>query len=335
MSREFRIDKSKYCTSPLEFAKKSKGNVWFVDTESTGFEPWARDHIYSVQIMDENGLLGFLPNTEKNYPEWKKLWDQPKRHFVAWNTTFDINFIRQVNGGKIPNFARFHDGMVLFRMLDQLSSYKLKDVAKQRLGVEPKSEDTLLKFKKDYAKTRKINADQVPYDMIPNRILIPYALDDTIYLGQLFYMMYPEVRKHQASVYKTETEIIPIFADLQWQGVNVDADGAYRRKATLLQRLDNVEKKIWKLAKKEWNIRSHNDTSETLESMGYKLRYNVKDNAQTDSYTLKRYKTDLTDLIAKFHTIDYDISHYLTPMSKANNGIIHPGINQVGALTVE
>jgi len=328
---ELKVDKSKYITDPVTFLERSKGKIWSIDTETTGFEPWGKDHTYSVQIMDENGLLGFFLNLPKNSRYWKDLFYQPKRHAVFFNAPFDLNFMRKLNGGKLPSFGRVHDTMTQFRMLDHESSYKLKSIVRQRLGVEPKSEDKLMQFKKDYAKTRKISADFVPYDMIPPRILVPYALDDVVYTMQLFYLQYPEM-KSMSSVYSTETELIPIIADLHWNGIHIDAERAYRKKVHLLSKLYKVEEKIWKMAGTEFNLRSGNDCEEVLVKLGYKVKYNYKGNPMLDAFNLKAFKKELTNMMSEFNSLDFDITHYLTPMSKAVNGILHSSFNSVGAI---
>lgn len=324
-----------YVTDPREFLRKSTGEYWFTDTETTGFELWGKDNTYSLQIMDEHGNIGIFFNTEENYHYWDKLLTQPDRVIVFFNACFDMNAIRKLKGS-YPEFRRIRDVMVQYRLLHHEGKYQLKVLIEKLLKVKTESKSALDQWKEAYRKKRKISAQAmkfIPYDIIPPKILIPYALDDVIYTAQLFYLTYQSIKDYKMmGIYNTECALIPELADMKWRGIPVDSEGAYRYKVSLMHKLHRLEKKIYKTARIRWNINSNKETEKVMLKLGYKLRYNYTGNAQLDKFALARMKGDLPPLLSRHSSLDYEISHYLVPISSAN-GRLHTDLNQVGALT--
>jgi len=285
--------------------------------------------------MDEHGVIGIFFNTKDNYPLWDRLLTQPDRIIVFFNAVFDMNAIRKLKGS-YPKFKRIRDAMVQYRILHHEGKYALKWIVENVLKQKVESSDRLNQWKADYLKRKhmaKKQGDFIPYDIIPPKILIPYALDDVIYTAQIYYLTIKAIKDYgMVPIYNEECGLIEELADMKWRGVPVDSEGAYRYKVSLMHRVHRLERKIYKTAGYRWNINSGKETERVMLKLGYKLRYNYSGNASLDKFALARMKGPLPPLLAKHSSLDYEISHYLLPISNAN-GRLHTDLNQVGALT--
>lgn len=284
--------------------------------------------------MDEHGVIGIFFNTEKNHKYWEKLFNQPGRMVVFFNAVFDMNAIRKLIG-HYPKFKSIQDVMVQYRLIYQeRESYRLKYIVGKLLNVKTETEEKLVAWKKAYAKQKKIKADFIPYDLIPPRILIPYALDDVIYTAQLYFLTREEIKSNKMEgIYKQECDLIPILADMKWRGIRVDSEGAYRAKITFTRQMQSLQRRIWKEAGKKFNLSSNAETEKTLHDAGYKIKYNeVTGRPILDQFALRRMKGELPKLLADYSQREYDVSHYLKLFSECNNRL-HTDLNSVGANT--
>lgn len=101
---------------------------------------------------------------------------------------------------------------------------------------------------------------------IPPAEVCEYAAEDADITLQLYNVLLPKLKERNAEELftKIETPLVPVLAEMELAGVRIDTDELAKTSEELTQRLQNIERNIYSLAGKEFNIASPRQVGEVL-----------------------------------------------------------------------
>lgn len=248
-----------------------------VDTETTGLDAMSAE-LVGVSLCIRPGRACYIPLTHKGEAEQgdllgggeatevpeqvpleralerlKPLLEDPGILKVGQNIKYDILVLKKYG----IDLGPVDDTMVISYVLEGgLHGHGMDELALLHLGHET------IKFK-DVAGTGK---KQVTFDRVPLDAALDYAAEDADVTAKLHRLLKPRlVEEHLATVYETlERPLIPILAEMEREGIKVNAGELKRLSDDFAKRLGDFEVEIHKLAGREFNIASPKQLGEIL-----------------------------------------------------------------------
>lgn len=190
-----------------------------IDTETNGLFPKDDSIVgWSIAFSEEEGY--YIPTkhrTSLNIPQ--HLIEQLftlllKKKLIYHNAKFDIQMIAENYGIKLPVYADTY-AMAYLACFPKLA---LKEIMKDLFHYETKEFDQLLSEK--FGKTWH-SAGYTAADLTAEEIS-DYAIHDVLYTYKLFNLLAPEMQNY-ASIWKLELNLIPIVAEMNLTGLEIDA----------------------------------------------------------------------------------------------------------------
>lgn len=191
-----------------------------VDTETNGLFP-IEDKIvgWSLAFSEEEGY--YIPanhRSSQNIPEKfiVQLFQLLSTKKTIWhNAKFDIEMIYGNYGLKLPVYS---DTMAM-AYIACFPELALKKIMSNLFHYETKEFDELLseKYGKQWHANGYTAADLDPED------IYDYAIHDVLYTYKLFNLLKDDM-KNYASILKLELNLIPIVAQMNMEGLHIDAD---------------------------------------------------------------------------------------------------------------
>lgn len=138
---------------------------------------------------------------------------------VFHNAPYDITCLKNIG---IEVKPPYHDTMVQASLVNEnFESKKLKQLAKIYLNEKCKEDKELSNVKRKLKAEAKKQGKEFSYDMIPPKVLYPYAKKDANYTIRLDKKFITQLKWYMA-VYNLEMSLIPIIVDMQYTGIRVD-----------------------------------------------------------------------------------------------------------------
>lgn len=231
------------------FVKKAQAaGLFCFDTETTGLDPMMAELVglalscktgeaYYVNFPeDKDGCISLLA-------EFDALWQDERLVKIGQNLKYDMLMLRNY-GLEIK--APFFDTMLAHYVLTPESKHGMDAMAKEMLNYEPISIETLIGKKgKNQLSMREVELEKVT----------EYAAEDADITLQLYEKLAPDVKGNK--VFETiEMPVMPILADLEFEGIKVDEQALNDYSEDLGKRLVSLEAEIYQLAGEEFNINS-------------------------------------------------------------------------------
>jgi len=235
------------------------------------------------------------------------------------------------------------DTYILIYLIDvneSKNSKKLKELTKRILGVDQIELEDL--FPRKGKKKSYINFSLLPYDCVK-----AYGPADGDFTRQLYYELRPKL-VNLDFIYAVELKLLKKIAKTEYYGVRIDYSKLEDLEKKYLSEYRDLENKIYKLAKKEFDINSSKQLGDVLyNELGYPiLGYTSKGLPSTDKHVLnqlneyedqdgsKKYPAAL--LVKKYKEAGKVISSYV---NRINNDVVEyngdyfifPKYNQAGA----
>ncbi len=99
----------------------------------------------------------------------------------------------------------------------------LKELARRHLDPNAdRYEHAIRDFREGFAHRYKVRRADVTYDTVPVDLMVPYAASDTRWTLDLLPLLESHADANAARLYQTERALIPILADMEYQGARVD-----------------------------------------------------------------------------------------------------------------
>ncbi len=249
------LDKKEF-TDWLEILTESE--LFAFDTETTSLD-YMQAEIVGVSFSVEAGKAAYVPvaHDYENVPEqlsreWvleqlKPLLENSAKLKVGQNLKYDRNVLANYN---INLCGIEHDTMLQSYVLDSTATRHDMD----SLSLKYLSRKTI-KFE-DVAGKGKA---QLRFNQIALDIAGPYAAEDADITLQLHQTLWPKLKteKQLESVYKDmEMPLLTVIADIERQGVLVDAEMLAKQSELLAKRIDEIQAEAWQVADEEFNLSS-------------------------------------------------------------------------------
>lgn len=282
----------------------------FVDTETTGLDPYAND---LVLIQIKAGDEVFLINLKDSDLEpVKHALEDPKILKVFHNAIFDLKFLKKHLGCSVNNIF---DTMIAERLLTA--------------GISTLRDCSLESLAKKYLNVTLNKSCQKSFDGLElTQAQIDYARADVDILQSIFEAQKKQLKnKGLIETAQLEFSIIPAMADMELKGILVDTEKLSEIQKKLEASLLELEKELKDYA--SINVSSPKQVLETLNGMGFKVE-------DTKDSTLEGIDHPFVKLILKHRRASKLHSSFATKLPTRVNphtGRIHPDFLQVGTDT--
>lgn len=259
------------------FSELKKQTKFTFDTETDGFDPltanllgisfsWEEGEAFYVVIESEKSKVESTTNLfnfnqssgENRINPWleklKPIFENEKIEKYGHNIKFDYRVMKH-NGINVANSA--FDTMVASYLLNPgTRQHNLDAVAFTELGFEKISKDDLLGKGKDKKTFAELAADRLGI----------YSCEDADFTWRLVNKLRPQLaeQKLEKLFHDIEMPLIPVLADTEDNGICVDKKFLANLSKEMDKRIKGLEKKIYQLAGKEFNIKSTQQLREVL-----------------------------------------------------------------------
>lgn len=284
-----RISREKYeCVTDLAtldnwLSRIKEAGVCAVDTETTSLNVM-RAELVGVSLALGPGEACYIPLAHKGVAEGTldlggegnaapKQIDKEKA-LLALKTILEDPGILKIGQNMKYDYLVFKNNGITLTSFDDtmLLSYVLE------AGLHGHGMDELAQLHLDhktvsFKEVAGVGKSQVTFDFVPLDKATEYAAEDADITARLWRILKPDLLKNKlANVYEAlERPLVPILAEMEANGIKVDAGVLRRLSNDFSTRLADLEKEIHKLAGSEFNIASPKQLGKVLfEDLGLK-----------------------------------------------------------------
>jgi DNA polymerase I len=184
--------------------------------------------------------------------------------------------------------------------------------------------------------------DSVPIEECPLDRVTAYAAEKADLALRLRPLLEPQLERFALDRLFREIELplVEVLADMEWQGIRIDAAFFADMAARLARELDAIQQEIWKVAGEEFNINSTPKLRSILyEKLGLPVLRRTKTGPSTDAAVLEELAEKgfpLPRLLLEFRQVDKLKGTYVDALPVLVNpgtGRIHTSFNQTVAAT--
>lgn len=232
----------------------------FIDIETSGLNPFA-DRVVGLSIASEKSSVRYLSLsniTEKQKDERIKgiaeILSDKSKEIIGHNLKFVILFLKPL-GIKIEGCL--YDTMLMHYILDPEGKHALPSLVSRYLGRTIREVEDIIGR----------GSNQIRLDEVAETTVGEYASEKTEALRVLFGILKEELSNNGfCSLYnEIEAPLIPVLADMEYEGVTIDTAALHEYSAVLQNRLQLLETKIRNEADEETlNINSSKQLGEVL-----------------------------------------------------------------------
>ncbi len=337
--RDYRIIRTEEELAGVIKAIESCGEV-SVDTETTSINPVDADLVgISLSIGENAGW--YIPVTSKALFQEEHIerdralkllkppLENPDIKKIGQNIKYDAIVLH--NAG-IELDGIWFDTMVASYLLSPIDRrHNLNELAERYLDYKKITfEDLVGKGKK-----------AIPITEVPIEELATYAIEDADIAYRLYRILSPMLKKEELKDLFRDIEmlLVPILGIMELNGVKIDT-GYFKELAKENQaRLVEVEKQIYHVAGKRFNINSTRELSEILfNEIGLKPVKKTKTGYSTDIQVLEalKGKHEIIDHLISYRTLNKLKTTYIDTLPKLiseRTGRIHTSYNQTVVAT--
>lgn len=233
-------------TTSLDSMRAELVGVSFsVKAGEAAYVPIAHDYMDAPAQLDKQTVLDALTT----------VLGDPKKTVVGQNLKYDIQVLK--NCGVEIKAAMF-DTMLESYVLNSTSvRHDMDTLALKHLG------ESTIKFEDVAGK----GAKQITFNAVSLDAAVPYACEDADITLQLHHVLYPQIQAetaYQKVFSDIEMLLMPILAQMEYDGVLIDADMLKKQSAVLQKRIESIQEKVFKLAEYEFNLSSPKQLIEIL-----------------------------------------------------------------------
>jgi len=332
----------------LEARLRAAGHFCF-DTETDGLQPVsaklcgislsiASGEAYYVPVrspepsshMDEAAVIALL----------RPVFEDASIGKTAHNLKFDLNVMRRCGVG--VRGALF-DTMVASYVVDATRSSHSKDV----LALALLNHVTIPLV--DLIGT---GAKQKTFDQVPLELAVPYSAEDADVTLQIRRVLEPQIEEQGlGELFRSlEMPLVPVLADLEWNGIRVEAGELEAQTRGLDARIAELKRRIQDAAPHVFNPDSPRQLAAVLfnkpgddpPGLGLKTGRKGQTGFSTDQETLERLLDDescaspMPALILEYRQLTKLVSTYLVALREAilpQTGRVHASFHQAGTST--
>lgn len=301
------------------------------DTETTGLDIYSKDaKIRMVQIGDEN--VGWAIPWHSWSGAALEALDTWEGKFTAHNLAFDYRVMMQLAGYKLP-WDRFDDTMIMAQILNPGKPAGLKDLTDKH--IDPRASQGEKELKNAF-KNNNWTWATVPYDFESYWF---YSALDPVLASRLHKHLKVAVDE-VPDVYDLEYSVRRVYAELEHTGMRIDLEYVRQKHEELSAKVASNREE----GNARWgiNIGSTQQLSSKFIELGGQFKYFTSSGAPSvNEDQLKEFKSsdnkeisDLANFVADNKKMaKIDSSYFINFMDMHVDGILHPNIRSMGAIT--
>ena len=311
--------------------------TWVVDVETNGLEWHGKNQICGVGVAVETGDTYYFPF--RHYPSLEAVNLHPpqlsqlmevmneRSTLIGYNIKFDLHFLE--NEGLVVSGKELLDVIVLVRLTEpaDVREFSLTATIKRSYGEEAAEYDITTK---KILRKNKWNKD---FSQAPPTILGPYCEKDVEYTWKLYKDRIKELeRTNQTEIFKLEKELTHVLYAMEKRGITVDSDYAMQSAEKILQRQEQIKKRIFETVGYEFLITSPAQVGEALKGLGIEpIVKTAKGNVSWGEEALAQVNHPVAGYMRQYRTLDKLRSTYLEPYFDINT--VHTSFCNWGTLT--
>jgi len=228
----------------------SKAPALACDYETTGLK-WHAPSFRPFYVSFCDGLAGYgirIPTDPKSpiLEGIRGLLGLEGQLHAYHNAKFDLHAGRTAG---IEDMGEVHDTLIMAHILDENRSHKLDGLAADWLEGDVKKYSAMVDAW--FSEHNMSNPSKRRYDALPDDILEPYAVQDTIVTWWLWKGMQPLIDAEYAKIYGIERAALRELVEIEHWGYQLDRAHLERIGPSLKAEAVKVEQKIRKLVKDE------------------------------------------------------------------------------------
>ena len=313
----------------------SKQKAICFDTETTGIDANQAEMVgIAFSIKPNEGWYVPVPadqgGAQKTIEEFRGIFENEKIGKIAQNIKYDALMLKWYN---VELKGDWYDTMIVHYLLEPELRHGMDYLAETYLKYKPVSIETLIGKGKNQLSMRDVRVERVA----------EYAVEDTDITLQLKEYFFPKLKEEGLQeLYDTmESPLTRVIVDMEYEGINLDAEYLEKYSVELEKQINEFAKKIHKDAGMEFNIASPSQVGEVLfDHMGIPYRWRK---TKTGKYSTDEAK--LTELAAKYPFVADIMTHrglsklkstYVDSLPLQVNpktGRVHSSFNQALAAT--
>lgn len=255
----------------------------------------------------------------------------PKRTKVGQNIKYDLIVLRQSG---MPVSGPLFDTMVASFVIDSTRrSHGIDSLVAGLFGHQKIPTSDLIGK----------GSDQLRMDQVPVEHVCEYACEDADYtwrLKELFEAQLAEKRLADL-FYKTEMPLVEVLAEMEFNGITIDAGLLRRMSNTMASRVVELSDEVQKLAGVRFNPDSPKQLGEVLfDRLGLRVVRKTKTGRSTDAETLETLAAEtrhpVPTLLLEYRELQKLRGTYVDALPRAvsrRTGRIHTSFHQTGAVT--
>lgn len=296
--------------------------VLAVDTETGGLEWWQKD-LRLVQFGDAR--TGWAVPWQTWGGLAKDALHRYSDPLVFHNMKFDLHFL-EVNGCTVRR-DQAHDTRTLAHLLDPVSSTGLKQLGVRY--IDPASDSGQSLLKRGMTENRWTWAT-VPVEFPP---YWTYSALDTVLTARLYELLRPQVTGRLEDVYELEIACNMVLLDMERRGARVDVDYCEVKQAELLGFANDARR--WCDETYGFGPGSNKKVAAQLMTDGIVLTKRTESGAWSlDEEVLSTVDHQLARTVLNVRKAEKMANSYFgNYIELADDGILHPDVNALGART--
>jgi DNA polymerase-1 len=312
---------------------------WAVDVETNGTDPYSQDHICGVGIgvsKDKGNTIDthyfpFRHHEGENLPMY--LLDDLltsmscRTELLGYNFKFDMRFLEK-EGLDIEEKA-LKDVMLLVRLT---ASTTIRELALTKTIIRlygPQAGQYDIDTKKILQKEHW-NKD---YSLAPPNILGPYCEKDVFWTYKLYFDCLAKIEASgQKDILELQYDLTKVLYEMERTGISIDSEYAEKAIEKIKARQSEVEQQIYKIAGREFNIKSTQEMGEVFHEFG--IYSSLETDTGKESWSaaaLAQIDHLLAGLIRQHRALHKLISTYLEPYIEKD--VLHTSFCNWGAVT--
>ena len=238
-------------------ARLREASVFALDTETTSLNVMEAE-LVGISLATAPGEAAYVPlahdidvvpeqlSRAQVLADLQSILNDPAKTCVGQNLKYDLQILRHC-GVTIAN--ALWDTMLASYVLNQSTSrHGMDTLARQHLGLETQS----------FVDVAGKGAKQKTFNQIALGPATAYAAEDADVTLQLYHHFEPLLRAGWAKTifYDIEMPLMPVLADLEYTGVNIDKAMLAEQSAELALRMQQQEAEVYTIAGETFNIAS-------------------------------------------------------------------------------
>ncbi len=178
--------------------------------------------------------------------EFRPLFEDDAVEIVGHNLKFDLSVL-QAHGVTVR--TRLFDTMIAHSLVEPDLRHGMDFLSEVLLGYTPIPITKLIGDKK---------GEQLSMAAVPLEQIAEYAAEDADVTWRLRGALEPALRrkKQERVFYEIESPLIPVLADMELEGIRIDAAVLADIRAQMAKDMDGLQAKVWSLAGEEFNLNS-------------------------------------------------------------------------------